>query len=120
MNRYHLLHKVLLGHIMGRSLQLFPKRPESQAASPPPSCYYVWQFLALLVRTLSDEQRHALVLDLRPKVLEVLTADKEATTALAASADNEAAMARKQATKEQVDDMNLFLNAIGLDAAQLA
>ncbi|CAG8539119.1 11531_t:CDS:10 [Diversispora eburnea] len=65
---------------------------------------YVWQFLAAMAVGASTEQQHILVTEVRERVLEtVLQASR-------LSADKKS---------HKIANVNLFLNALGLDASQL-
>lgn len=59
--------------------------------------FYVWQFLALLALNSSLDQKRTLVLELREIILRTVKSDNEPLIA----------------------NMNVFLNALGIDASQL-
>ncbi|CAG8715446.1 15051_t:CDS:2, partial [Funneliformis mosseae] len=65
---------------------------------------YVWQFLAAMAVGASTEQQHILVTEVRERVLETVM------QASRLSADK---------ASHKIANVNLFLNALGLDASQL-
>lgn len=65
---------------------------------------YVWQFLAAMAVGASTEQQHVLVTEVRERVLETVI------QASRLSADK---------ASHKIANVNLFLNALGLDASQL-
>lgn len=75
---------------------------------PPASLYtdeiYPWQFLAACAVSASPEQQHILVNEARDRVLENVTSSKKLP---------------KEMADIKRGNVNLFLNAIGLDASQL-
>lgn len=59
--------------------------------------YYIWQFMALLALNMEDERKRAIVLELRERILAIVA----------------------QGERSEVKHLNVFLNALGLDAEQL-
>ena len=59
--------------------------------------FYAWQCLALLAMNVESDRKRAMILELRDKILVVVEAGEE----------------------RQVKNLNVFLNALGLDASQL-
>ncbi|CAJ0759857.1 8191_t:CDS:10 [Entrophospora sp. SA101] len=66
---------------------------------------YVWQFLAAMAVGASIEQQHVLVTEVRERVIETIS-----------KANNRFASDK---TVHKIANVNLFLNALGLDASQL-
>ena len=70
----------------------------SKGASPAGShSYYIWQFMALLALNLDDERKRAIVLELRERIIAIVG----------------------EGNRGEVRHLNVFLNALGLDAEQL-
>ena len=68
----------------------------------------VWQFLAALALNATTEQQHILVTGLKEKVLENV-----------ASANN-GWVADEEERRMKLANVNLFLNALGIDSSQIA
>lgn len=65
--------------------------------SDPSRDFYAWQCLALLAMNVESDRKRAMILELRDKILEVVEGGDE----------------------RAVKNLNVFLNALGLDASQL-
>ena len=74
-------------------------RPGMKAVHPPVTShsYYIWQFMALLALNMDDERKRAIVLELRERILAIVA----------------------EGERSEVKHLNVFLNALGLDAEQL-
>lgn len=59
--------------------------------------YYVWQFYAFLAGIIPEEKRKSLVFELRDKIISTI----------------------QTKTESSIKNLNLFLNALGLDASQI-
>jgi DNA topoisomerase 2-associated protein PAT1 len=68
----------------------------------------VWQFLAALALNASTEQQHVLVAGLKEKVLENVTSA------------NKGWVADEEERRMKLANVNLFLNALGIDSSQIA
>ncbi|KAJ2380828.1 DNA topoisomerase 2-associated protein pat1 [Coemansia sp. RSA 2603] len=113
------LYNHLFNSLRGNLISVFPPLSTStsspamgQAISPvssvsPMEDLHAWQFLATLAIGASVEQQHALVSEVREKVLEKVMLAKSGHVPI------EIAMALTA-------NVNLFLNALGLDASQVA
>ncbi|GBB93839.1 hypothetical protein RclHR1_02240011 [Rhizophagus clarus] len=66
---------------------------------------YVWQFLAAMAVGASTDQQHILVTEVRERVLDTVI---QATR-----------LANDKSSSHKIANVNLFLNALGLDASQL-
>lgn len=65
--------------------------------SDPSRDFYAWQFLALLAMNVESDRKRSMILELRDKILLVV----------------------EEADEKSVKNLNVFLNALGLDASQL-
>ena len=65
--------------------------------SDPHRDFYAWQFLALLAMNVESDRKRAMILELRDKILVIVESEDE----------------------RSVKNLNVFLNALGLDASQL-
>ncbi|KAJ1726390.1 DNA topoisomerase 2-associated protein pat1 [Coemansia biformis] len=99
------LYNHLFGTLQGGLSSVFPPAALSQAGDPLEDAY-AWQFLATLALGASVEQQHALVTEVRDKVLEAIQLAKSGRF----PADVAAAITA---------NINLFLNTLGLDASQV-
>ncbi|KAJ2734623.1 DNA topoisomerase 2-associated protein pat1 [Coemansia sp. BCRC 34962] len=102
------LYGHLFNSLRGSLATVFPPMAEmgGQAVSPAEDLH-AWQFLATLAVGASVEQQHTLVAEVREKVLEKVQ--------LAKSGHLPAELAAALTA-----NVNLFLNALGLDASQVA
>ncbi|CAB4420250.1 unnamed protein product [Rhizophagus irregularis] len=66
---------------------------------------YVWQFLAAMAVGASTDQQHILVTEVRERVLDTVIQASRLTT--------------DKSSSHKIANVNLFLNALGLDASQL-
>ncbi|KAJ2705353.1 DNA topoisomerase 2-associated protein pat1 [Coemansia sp. IMI 203386] len=106
------LYSHLFNSLRGNFASIFP--PSSSVSSPSPrnsvsplEDLHAWQFLASLAIGASVEQQHTLVSEVREKVLEKVMLAKSGHVPI------DIAMALTA-------NVNLFLNALGLDASQVA
>ncbi|EPZ34281.1 Topoisomerase II-associated protein PAT1 domain-containing protein [Rozella allomycis CSF55] len=83
--------------VVGRLYKILESRFLDLFPAPTESAFYVWQFLSLLVTAISTDQRHALVLGVRERVLSTVQSNNPTF----------------------IQDLNIFLNPLGLDASQL-
>jgi DNA topoisomerase 2-associated protein PAT1 len=91
-------YNIMFSKLEGRLALIFPPiHPHAEEGYP-------WQFLAACAVSASPEQQHALVNEARDKVLEQVASAK--------------VLPREMADLKRAH-VNLFLNAIGLDASQL-
>ncbi len=60
--------------------------------------FYAWQFLALLAMNVDSERKRNMIMELRDKILMIVESGEESS----------------------VNNLNVFLNALGLDASQLS
>ncbi|KAJ2889574.1 DNA topoisomerase 2-associated protein pat1, partial [Coemansia aciculifera] len=97
------LYGHLFNSLRGNLATVFP----ATAAVNPMEDLHAWQFLATLAVGASVEQQHTLVAEVREKVLEKVQLAKSGHL----PADLAAAL---------LANVNLFLNALGLDASQVA
>ncbi|KAI9505792.1 topoisomerase II-associated protein PAT1 [Coemansia spiralis] len=101
------LYNYLFNSLRGGLCSIFPPAPALSQMPNPLEDIHAWQFLATLAIGASVEQQHMLVAEVREKVLEKVQMAKsghlpvEVAVALTAN-------------------VNLFLNALGLDASQVA
>jgi DNA topoisomerase 2-associated protein PAT1 len=106
--------------LFGNLLSLFPSTRMAASLPLGPNYYLrmskavdladqsVWQFLAALALCASNEQQQRLVTELREKVLEnVVSATK-------------GWVSDESERQAKLDNVNLFLHALGLDSSQIA
>lgn len=67
------------------------------SVSDPSRDFYAWQFLALLAMNIESDRKRSMILELRDKILVIV----------------------EEADERAVKNLNVFLNALGLDASQL-
>ena len=60
--------------------------------------FYAWQFLALLAMNVDSERKRNMIMELRDKILMIVESGEESS----------------------INNLNVFLNALGLDASQLS
>ncbi|KAJ1822044.1 DNA topoisomerase 2-associated protein pat1 [Coemansia sp. RSA 2675] len=101
------LYGHLFNSLRGSLASVFPPLPEMGQPVSPVEDLHAWQFLATLAVGASVEQQHTLVAEVREKVLEKVQ--------LAKSGHLPAELAAALTA-----NVNLFLNALGLDASQVA
>ncbi|KAJ2448767.1 DNA topoisomerase 2-associated protein pat1 [Coemansia sp. RSA 2424] len=101
------LYGHLFNSLRGNLAVVFPPMPELGQPVSPMEDLHAWQFLATLAVGASVEQQHTLVAEVREKVLEKVQ--------LAKSGHLPAELAAALTA-----NVNLFLNALGLDASQVA
>ena len=85
-----LLTEKIYDSLEGHLLEFF-------SLSDPSRDFYAWQFLALLAMNVESDRKRSMILELRDKILVVVEESEE----------------------KSVKNLNVFLNAIGLDASQL-
>lgn len=85
-----LLTEKVYDSLEGHLLELF-------SLSDPSRDFYAWQFLALLAMNVESDRKRSMILELRDKILVVVESGEE----------------------KGVRNLNVFLNALGLDASQL-
>lgn len=86
-------------------LDFFAFQPSGGEATSTPSLstditshsYYIWQFMALLALNVDDERKRLIVMDLRERILSII----------------------EEGDATEIRHLNVFLNALGLDAEQL-
>ncbi|KAJ2513312.1 DNA topoisomerase 2-associated protein pat1 [Coemansia sp. RSA 1939] len=100
------LYSHLFNSLHGGLSSIFPPPALSQLPSPLEDLH-AWQFLAALASGASVDQQHALVAEVREKVLEKVQLAKSGRL----PAEIAAAL---------ISNVNLFLNALGLDASQVS
>ena len=99
----HRIYEALVDHLCDFFAFLPTDKNESErmkAMTTTPAIshsYYIWQFMALLALNLDDEKKRAIVLELREKIIGVV----------------------EEGERMGVKHLNVFLNALGLDAEQL-
>ncbi|KAJ2083596.1 DNA topoisomerase 2-associated protein pat1 [Coemansia sp. RSA 988] len=99
------LYSHLFNSLRGSLVAIFPQQPLGHIPSPTEDMY-AWQFLAALATAASAEQQHALVAEAREKVLEKVQLAKDPRL----PAEMSSAI---------LTNVNMFLNALGLDASQV-
>ncbi|PIA18905.1 hypothetical protein COEREDRAFT_79437 [Coemansia reversa NRRL 1564] len=99
------LYNHLFNSLRGSLAAIFPQRPLGHMPSPTEDMH-AWQFLAALAASASAEQQHALVAEAREKVLEKVQLAKDPRVPAEVSA-------------AILVNVNMFLNALGLDASQV-
>lgn len=85
-----LLTEKMFDALEGHLLEFF-------SSTDPSRDFYAWQFLALLAMNVESDRKRSMILELRDKILVVVETGDE----------------------RQVKNLNVFLNALGLDASQL-
>ncbi|KAJ1952016.1 DNA topoisomerase 2-associated protein pat1, partial [Dipsacomyces acuminosporus] len=101
------LYGHLFNSLRGNFLAIFPPSPALGQQPNPIEDIHAWQFLATLAVSASVEQQHTLVAEVREKVLEKVQLANSGRLPM----DIAAALTA---------NVNLFLNALGLDASQVA
>ncbi|KAJ2841425.1 DNA topoisomerase 2-associated protein pat1 [Coemansia brasiliensis] len=101
------LYNHLFSVLRGSVPSLFPPLPTLGQTPRPTEDVHAWQFLAALAQSASVEQQHILVADARSVVLERVQLAKSGQV----PSDVAAAI---------IGNVNLFLNALGLDASQIS
>ncbi|KAJ2633649.1 DNA topoisomerase 2-associated protein pat1 [Coemansia sp. RSA 1290] len=100
------LYNHLFSVLRGSVPSLFPPLPALGQTPRPAEDVHAWQFLAALAQSASVEQQHILVADARSVVLERVQLAKSGQV------PSDVAVAI-------IGNVNLFLNALGLDASQI-
>jgi hypothetical protein len=94
------IYQTLSDHL-SEFFAFLPAAKNEPGMKPAPSVtshsYYIWQFMALLALNIEDERKRAIVLELRERILAIVA----------------------EGERSEVKHLNVFLNALGLDAEQL-
>ncbi|KAJ2388953.1 DNA topoisomerase 2-associated protein pat1 [Coemansia sp. RSA 2559] len=101
------LYSHLFNSLRGGLSSIFPPPPALGQLPNPLEDLHAWQFLATLAVGASVDQQHVLVSEAREKVLEKIQLAKSGRLPMEVSA-------------ALTSNVNLFLNALGLDASQIS
>ncbi|KAJ2091723.1 DNA topoisomerase 2-associated protein pat1 [Coemansia sp. RSA 986] len=101
------LYSHLFNSLRGGLCSIFPPPPALGQLPNPLEDLHAWQFLATLAVGASVDQQHVLVSEAREKVLEKVQLAKSGRLPMEVSA-------------ALTSNVNLFLNALGLDASQIS
>lgn len=97
----HLIEEQLFDHLQDQFNDLFKEEPFDENSQDIEFDYgkdhYVWQFLALLAMNIDTRRKQDLVVELRDRIMKTV----------------------QEGDNNNVSDLNIFLNALGLDISQL-